>query len=98
MQSLRHQAEESRRDQEYVTFQCQQLQEAKLVAGEQEELEALLSELTHASEIKEALLYATQSLDADEEGVLTRLKSLETTFGRLQEVYPAGEGLLYALA
>ena len=91
LQTLRHQAEESRRDQEYVTFQCQQLQEAKLVAGEQEELEALLSELTHASEIKEALLYATQSLDADEEGVLTRLKSLETTFGRLQEVYPAGE-------
>ena len=92
LQSLRHQAEESRRDQEYVTFQCQQLQEAKLVAGEQEELEALLSELTHASEIKEALLYATQSLDADEEGVLTRLKSLETTFGPVAGGVSGGGG------
>ncbi len=90
LQAVSRQAEESRRDQEYVTFQWQQLQEAKLVEGEQEELEALLSELTHASEIKDALLYATQTLDADEEGVLTRLKSLETTFGRLQDVYPSG--------
>lgn len=85
---LTRQAEESSRDREYVSFQWQQLQEAKLEAGEQEQLETLLDELTHASEIKDALLYANQTLDADEDGVLVRLKSLELTIGRLQSVYP----------
>ncbi len=91
LEGLRRQAEESSRDREYVTFQWQELQEAKLKEGEQQELELLLGELTHAAEIKEALLFAAQTLDADEEGVLTRLKSLEMTFGRLQKVYPSGE-------
>lgn len=88
---LTRRVEASERDREYLSFQWLQLQDAKLQPGEQEENEALLGELTHAAEIKEALLYAVQRLDADDEGVLTLLKALEQTFGRLQKVYPRAE-------
>lgn len=91
LKELTRKAEEERKDQDYIAFQLEQLRAAKLVAGEQEELERLLGELTHASEIKETLLYAAQALDGDETAVLVQLKSLEHSLGRLEGVYPKAE-------
>lgn len=90
---LHYRAGESRKDFEYVSFQLNQLQEAKLTEGEQEELERLLNELTHASEIRETLLFGAEALDGDDEnGMLIRLKNLELSIGRLHGFYaPAGD-------
>ena len=86
---LRQSASESERDREYVAFQLNELREAKLVEDEQAELEALRSELSHASEIRDTLLFASEEFDGAENSLLVRLKSLELSLGRIQPVYPA---------
>ena len=89
---FRKKADENRKDIEYLTYQFEQLQAAKLCEGEQAELERILSEQSHVAEIKEVLAYASESLNGDEDSLLARLKSLELSVGRLQEIYPrAGE-------
>ncbi len=79
---------ESEKDREYIAYQLGELHSAKLVEGEQEELECLLGELNHAVEIRENLLYATQVLDGDDQCVLTQLKGVGQAIERLQGVYP----------
>jgi len=86
---LRQQASESEREREYVAFQLNELREAKLVEDEQTELESLRSELSHASEIRDTLLFASEEFDGAENSLLARLKSLELSLGRIQPVYPA---------
>ena len=88
LEQLRRSAEESRRDEDYLRFQWQQLDEARLQAGEQAELETLLNELTHAAEIKEAMFAAENLLDADGEGVLVRLKEIAGQLSRIASVFP----------
>lgn len=48
-------AEKSRSDEDYIRFQLEQLEEAHLVEGEQEELEQEAETLSHAEEIKAGL-------------------------------------------
>ena len=90
-EELQREAEATSKDREYVTYQLEELQAANLHEGEQEELETLLEELSHAVEIKETLMWGSQLLEGDDEGVLTRLKSAEQSIGRLQSVYPQAE-------
>ena len=90
-EELQREAEATSKDREYVTYQLEELQAANLHEGEQEELETLLEELSHAVEIKETLMWSSQLLEGDDEGVLTRLKNAEQSIGRLQSVYPQAE-------
>lgn len=52
----------SQDDEEYLRFQANQLAEANLVAGEQEEMEQELDTLQHAEEIKQAIYGANSML------------------------------------
>ena len=90
-ETLRARAEQSGRDREYVSFQLNELREAKLSENEQQELEAGLSELSHASEIRDTLLFAASELEGAEDSLLSRLKTVETSVGRIAEVYPRAE-------
>ncbi len=85
-------AEQNKADEEYIRFQLEQLEEANLSAGEQEELEQETDVLSHAEEIKAGLFRVGQLLTSDEGGLLAGLKeSLNTMLG-LQKVYsPATE-------
>ena len=90
-EDLQREADATSKDREYVAYQLEELQAANLHEGEQEELETLLEELSHAVEIKEILMWTSQMLEGDDEGVLTQLKSAEQSIGRLQSVYPQAE-------
>lgn len=90
-EDLQREANATSKDREYVAYQLEELQAANLHEGEQEELETLLEELSHAVEIKEILMWTSQMLEGDDEGVLTQLKSAEQSIGRLQSVYPQAE-------
>lgn len=90
-EDLQREADATSKDREYVAYQLEELQAANLHEGEQEELETLLEELSHAVEIKEILMWTSQILDGDDKGVLTQLKSAEQSIGRLQSVYPQAE-------
>lgn len=85
-------AEQNKADEDYIRFQLEQLEEANLSAGEQEELEQETDVLSHAEEIKAGLFRVGQLLTSDEGGLLAGLKeSLNIMLG-LQKVYsPATE-------
>lgn len=85
-------AEQNKADEDYIRFQLEQLEEANLSAGEQEELEQETDTLSHAEEIKAGLFRVGQLLTSDEGGLLAGLKeSLNAMLG-LQKVYsPATE-------
>lgn len=92
LEELVLQAEKSRADEEYIRFQLEQLEDANLSEGEQEELEQEVETLNHAEEIKAGLYRVEQVLASDEGGLLSSLKDSLNTLNSLQRVYqPAKE-------
>lgn len=85
-------AEQSKADEDYIRFQLEQLDEAHLSEGEQEELEQESETLSHAEEIKAGLYRIEQTFAADEGGLLPALKESAAMLSSLQKVYqPATE-------
>ncbi|WP_288857260.1 DNA repair protein RecN [uncultured Bacteroides sp.] len=85
-------ANQDKSDEDYIRFQLEQLEEAHLSVGEQEELEQEADTLSHAEEIKAGLYRVGQTLYSDEGGLLSGLKECLNTMLGLQRVYPvAGE-------
>ena len=78
-------------DEDYIRFQWQQLDEARLTPGEQEELEQETELLSHAEDIKAGLYQACQRFNDDENGLLSGLKECCNTMQNLQNVYPPAE-------
>ena len=92
LEALIARAEQAKSDEDYIRFQLEQLDEARLEAGEQEDLEQEAETLSHAEEIKAGLYKATQLLDADDGGSLDALKECRGVMDGLRGVYaPAGE-------
>lgn len=86
-------AERDKADEDYVRFQLEQLEEANLTAGEQEELEQEAELLSHAEDIKAGLYRVGQGLSADEGGLLPLLNDCLSTMQSMRKVYPAAEEL-----
>jgi len=85
-------AGKSKTDEDYIRFQLEQLDEAKLVEQEEVELEREAEVLNHSEEIKAGLYKVEQTLAADEGGLLSALKEDVNLLSNLQKVYqPATE-------
>ena len=94
LQELKEQALQSRDKEEFMRFQAQQLAEASLVEGEQEELEAEQEMLSHAEDIKRNLYMAQQCLAADEDAnTLERVKQSVAALQNTSHVYGKVEDL-----
>lgn len=78
----------SHKEMDYFQFQFEQLSGAHLQNGEQASLEQELSILTHAEEIKTALLLASHLLDGEGEGALIRVKECLVALNKIQRFYP----------
>ncbi len=91
------QAQRDKADEDYIRFQFEQLEEARLVAGEQEELEQEAETLNHAEDIKAGLYRVGQMLHSDEGGLLSGLKECLNTMHGLQSVYPVADELVERL-
>lgn len=86
---LQEEAERSRADEDYLTFQLEQLDQLNLREGEQEELEAEADRLNHAEEIKNCLYSASQYFNPEEgSGVLSSLKEAQRQLRDITHVYP----------
>ena len=86
------QAEQSRKDEDYIRFQLEQLDDAGLQEGEQTELEQEAETLSHAEEIKAGLYKVDQIMSSDESSMLSALKECMQTLQNIAEVYlPARE-------
>ena len=92
LEELIRQAEQSKTDEDYIRFQLEQLEEARLSGGEQDGLEQESETLSHAEEIKAGLYRIEQTFTSDEGGLLSSLKESISSLSSLQRVYqPAGE-------
>ena len=80
-------------NEDYLRFQLEQLEEAHLVAGEQESLEQEADLLSHAEEIKAGLYHVSQLLSDDDNGMLVALKECQYMMQSLQRNYAAAEEL-----
>ncbi|WP_308761241.1 DNA repair protein RecN [uncultured Bacteroides sp.] len=89
LEALIARANQDKSDEDYIRFQLEQLEEARLSDGEQEELEQEADTLSHAEEIKAGLYRVGQTLYSDEGGLLSELKECLNTMLGLQRVYPA---------
>lgn len=92
LEQLKDRAARDKADEDYVRFQWEQLDEANLKPGEQEELEHEADTLSHAEDIKAGLYRVGQTLGDDEGGLLSGLKDCSHTLSGLRTVYaPAQE-------
>ncbi len=92
--ALRDASESSRRDQDWLQHQVEELEAAKLKIGEQASLETELDILANADRIGEALTVLCNTLDGDgeTEGVLNQLKYNETSLRHVSKHFAfAGE-------
>ncbi len=87
------QANQSQADEDYIKFQLEQLSEAHLVEGEQEELEEEVELLSHAEEIKATLYKLEQLFSSDDNGLASLLKEGISTLSNLQKIYPSSSEL-----
>ena len=77
-----------RKELDYFQFQFEQLSKANLHAGEQENLEHELSLLTHAEEIKTALVNVVNQIGGEEGNALVRIKDAFNTLNKILKFYP----------
>lgn len=88
---LLERAARDKADEDYIRFQWEQLEEAHLTKGEQEELEQEAETLSHAEDIKASLYRTDQLFNNEEGGLLSNLKECCNVMAELQAVYPAAE-------
>ena len=83
LEEVKESVARNRSDEDYLRFQLEQLEEASLQAGEQEELEREAETLSHAEEIKAALYQVEQLMESDE---VTLLSTTKECIQRLQGI------------
>lgn len=80
-------------DREYLEFQLEGLDSARLTDGEQEELEKEADILDHAEEIKQDLFSASQVMSAEEDGCILKLRGALQSLRSAQKNYPQAHEL-----
>ena len=82
-------ADKNREDEDYIRFQLQQLDDASLKEGEQEELENEAEMLAHAEEIKSNLFKVSNMMAEDDMNMLIAMKESILTLQNVSKHYPA---------
>ena len=93
LDDLRESIERNRQNADFLRFQCDELTQARLVEGEQEELEQRSDTMSHSEDIKSALYEADNALTAEQTGIVTALRSTLYELRKIGEVYPAAAEL-----
>ena len=88
LEDLKRDIGKSQENEDFLRFQQKELDEANLVAGEQEEVEAQVQLLSHAEDIKSALYNASNLLTQEGAGVVNQLKEAFAQLHHIEEVYP----------
>ena len=85
---LREDIEQGRQQVDFMQFQYDELTNAHLSDGEQEELEQRSETMSHSEDIKTALYEAESALSGDEGGVVSNLKKAVSALQGIEHVYP----------
>ena len=90
---LKAEFESDNTDREYLEFQLKGLDDARLKEGELQDLEQESDMLEHAEEIKQELFRASELISGDEDGTLTRLRSVLQSLRSAQKNWPQAQEL-----
>lgn len=88
VESLKSSIENNRKDEDYMRFLLNELEEAKLQPGKQKRLETESETLSHVEDIKTALYSADDILSGSGNGVVGRLKECVRLIENIKDVYP----------
>lgn len=92
LKRVKEEIETNRSKADFMQYQYDELDAAKLIDGEQDELEQKAERMSHSEEIKTALYEADNSLSADDTGAITLLRSARSAINQVEKVLPiAGE-------
>jgi len=91
--ALKEEIERDRANADFMQFQYEELSNANLVDGEQEELEQKSDTMSHSEEIKGALYEADNALTADGSGIVESLKAAKSAMRNICRMLPAAEAL-----
>lgn len=82
LKALQEETDKAKADQDYFQFQFDELENANLISGEQEALEAELNSLSHAEEIKRNLLSSNYLIDGENSALI----KLKEAFSQIQSI------------
>ena len=80
--------ERNRENRDFLQFQYEELENAHLIEGEQEELEQRSDTMEHSEDIKSALYTTDNALSAEQSGVIESLRSSLSALRSIEAVYP----------
>lgn len=93
LSQLREKEAQALRDQDYNQFIFQELQDANLAIGEQEELESNLEKLSHAEEIKSTLNQILEVAERESFGLNEILSSVKNALSKIERYSDSYEAL-----
>jgi DNA repair protein RecN (Recombination protein N) len=93
LSQLMEESKQAATELDYFQFQLQQIEEAKLDSGEQEELEEEQKALSHAGEIQHHLALSSGLLSEGDTSILTALKDSLVALQKIQNFYARVEPL-----
>ena len=85
---LESKAKKAGEEEDYIRYQCEELQSARLVEGEQAELEQAQDALSHTEEIKASFYKMSALLDDDEQGALRQVKESLSAMESVRSCFP----------
>jgi DNA repair protein RecN (Recombination protein N) len=97
LETLRESIEQNRQNLDFLQFQCDELTNANLEEGEQEELEQRSETMSHAEDIKSALYEADNALSGEDRGIVSSLRSTISALKTIDRVLPSASELVERL-
>ncbi|MGI6223099.1 MAG: DNA repair protein RecN [Prevotella sp.] len=88
LKDLQTEIEANKEKEEFMRFQLQELSQAELQDGEQEQLEKEVSTMSHVEDIKQALYEADGILSAEESGAVEKVRGALSDLQKINELYP----------
>lgn len=88
LKQLQAEISANREQEEFMRFQLQELSQAELSDGEQEQLEKEVSTMSHVEEIKQALFEADGILSTEDSGAVDKVHQACSTLQRIIELFP----------
>lgn len=85
---LKEEIEKNKENEDFLRFQCKELEDAHLIKGEQEQLEQEYETMSHSEDIKTALFQADDLLSGEDGNILEKLKEATHQLQNIQDVYP----------
>lgn len=94
LKAARENLKKAKADEEYTRYQLDQLEQATLIAGEQEELEQRRELLANLTDVKSRLQRASESLDGEESSASDFLTDASSAIAPIAANIPGGDELV----